>query len=499
MMYPRLSMARQFLKDDGVILISINDAEASNLRRLCDEVFGEENFIAQMIWEKGRKNDAKLLSIGHEYILVYARSLEALKAANTIWREEKPGAREIWDEYIRLRGIYGDDNAAVEADLQNWFGGLARLHPSKKWARYRRVDANGPWRDDNISWPGSGGPRYDVVHPVTLQPCVVPEAGWRFADAATMERKIAAGIVEFRADHTEPPFRKTHLRPLPEELGEDSENTDAVDGEEEAEELANMVRGSVFYKQAQPSVRHLRLLMGAKVFDNPKDHEELGRLFKYVSNGELNPIILDFFAGSAASGEAVLRMAANGNPGVRLVTVQLPEPVNAKELSGKTALAKGWETISQLARERIRRVLQQQEIAEAGQGFRAFRLAPSNLRRWSGTKEQTAESYEAQLDAFTDSLEHGWTPQNLLWEVALREGLALTSKVEPVGESDLAFFRVFDEERGKAFTICLSNALTLDSVKALGLTKDDLFVCRATALDDTLAANLALQCRLKVL
>ena len=81
MMYPRLSMARQMLKEEGVILISINDAEVCNLRQLCDDVFGPENFIAQMVWEKGRKNDAKLLSVGHEYILVYARSLAALKDA----------------------------------------------------------------------------------------------------------------------------------------------------------------------------------------------------------------------------------------------------------------------------------------------------------------------------------------------------------------------------------------------------------------------------------
>jgi adenine-specific DNA-methyltransferase len=154
MMYPRVSMARQMLKDEGIILISINDAEVYNLRQLCDDVFGPENFIAQMIWEKGRKNDAKLLSVGHEYILVYARSLEALKEAKTVWREEKPGAREIWDEYVRLRATHGDDDKAIEAHLQLWYAALPKGHPSKKWSRYKRVDGNGPWRDRDISWPG---------------------------------------------------------------------------------------------------------------------------------------------------------------------------------------------------------------------------------------------------------------------------------------------------------------------------------------------------------
>jgi adenine-specific DNA-methyltransferase len=318
-----------------------------------------------------------------------------------------------------------------------------------------------------------------------------------------MERQIRLGLVEFREDHTQPPFRKRHLRPVPAELVEDDEEDGGQefdDSENETEdELATQVRGTVFYKQSQVSVKYLRAMMGAKVFDNPKDHEELGRLFKYVTSSEPSPIVLDFFAGSAASAEAVIRIAANGNPRARFLTVQLPEAVNAKERSGKAALAKGWETISQLSRERIRRVLQQPGIAETGQGFRAYSLTASNLRRWSGTPDQTAEAYETQLDAFTDSLEPGWKPENVIWEVALREGLGLTANVEQVGENAPIFFRVSDEEREKAFTICLEDSLTLDAVKALGLAKDDLFVCRATALDDTLAANLALQCRLKVL
>lgn len=81
-----------------------------------------------MVWEKGRKNDAKLLSVGHEYILLYARSVVALKEAKTVWREEKPGAREIWNEYLRLREMHGKDNKAIERDLQSWFSELPKSH-----------------------------------------------------------------------------------------------------------------------------------------------------------------------------------------------------------------------------------------------------------------------------------------------------------------------------------------------------------------------------------
>ncbi|MDI1276253.1 site-specific DNA-methyltransferase [Methylobacter sp.] len=147
MMYPRLKLARNLLRDDGVIFISIDDNEQANLKRLCDEVFGEANFIASMVWEKGRKNDAKLVSVGHEYILIFAKSLDELRNKSVIWREEKPGAKEIWMEYLSLRNLHGSNGSLIEADLQAWFAALPKNHPSKKWSRYKRIDENGPWRD----------------------------------------------------------------------------------------------------------------------------------------------------------------------------------------------------------------------------------------------------------------------------------------------------------------------------------------------------------------
>ncbi len=501
MMYPRLSMARQMLKEEGVILISINDAEVCNLRLLCDEVLGSENFIAQMVWEKGRKNDAKLLSVGHEYILVYARSLLALKEAKSVWREEKPGAREIWEEYLRLRAQHGDDDKAIEAHLQFWFAALPKGHPSKKWSRYKRVDVNGPWRDRDISWPGGDGPRYDVEHPITKQPCKVPERGWIYSKPEEMQKQIDLGLVEFRADHTEPPLRKFHIKPVAYELLDDEcAEFDEEDDNTENEELATQVRGTVFYKQSQVSVKYLRKLMGAKVFDNPKDHDELARLFRYVASNDEHPIVMDFFAGSGSSAEAVLHLAANGMANAHFIAVQLPEAVNPKERTGKAALAAGWKTITEVTRERLRRVLKLDDVKTSVQGFRAFRLTTSNIRRWAGIKDATPDDYFKQMDAFSDTLLPDWKPEDVIWEVALREGFPLTASVTPIGDgTPPKFWRVSDDEQGKVFTISLADHIDLESVKALGLTKADLFVCRDTALDDTIAANLALQCTLKVL
>ena len=166
MMYPRLFLARQLLSENGVICVSIDDFEVHHLRLLMNEIFGEENFIAQLVWEKGRKNDAKLFSVGHEYILLFAQSKAALRENKTVWREPKPGAQEIWDEYSRLREIHKEDDRAIEAALVAWYQRLPKGHPAKGLSRYRHVDKFGPWRDRDISWPGGGGPRYDVVHPV---------------------------------------------------------------------------------------------------------------------------------------------------------------------------------------------------------------------------------------------------------------------------------------------------------------------------------------------
>jgi adenine-specific DNA-methyltransferase len=124
MTWPRLRVLKDFLTDDGIILISIDDNEGHHLRIAMDEIFGEEHFIAQVVWEKGRKNDAKLFSTGHEYMLVYARSLARLRELKTVWRETRPGAKELWEKYQELRKKHGEAYKAIESDLRDWFKDL---------------------------------------------------------------------------------------------------------------------------------------------------------------------------------------------------------------------------------------------------------------------------------------------------------------------------------------------------------------------------------------
>ncbi len=522
MMYPRLFLARQLLQDEGVICVSIDDFEDHHLRLLMNEVFGEENFIAQLVWEKGRKNDAKLFSVGHEYLVVYACSKSTLREKKTVWREAKLGAQEIWDEYVRLRGKYPQDDRAIEKELVAWYQSLPKGDPSKSLSRYKHIDEFGPWRDRDISWPGGGGPRYDVLHPKTHKPCRVPEAGWRFSTQETMQRKITLGLVVFREDDTEPPFLKAHLKPRYEELEDDEEREPEAEEEsaadatsEDDEEVGLQVMGSYFYKQSQVAVKYLKALMGAKVFDNPKDHEVLARIIRYCTSND--DLVVDFFAGSGSTAEAVFSLNHTNKDSRRhFILVQLPEPTRRKRANGtyveKLAYKLGYKTIADLSKERIRRVIanlreKREEKFDFGNangsedlGFKVFKLAKPNIQQWTQDAERDPETYAQKLALFNDPLVAGWKPESVIWEVALREGFGLNTHF---ASRELAngnkVYDVTDPDTGQKFIICLDDKILSDLSKNCELTAEDLFVCRDVGLDDSAAANLALQCRLKTI
>ena len=456
-MYPRLLLAKDLLRDDGVIFISIDDNEQAQLKLLCDEVFGEENFISNLIWEKGRKNDAKFFSNGHEYMLVYAKAQSHLRAENTLWREEKPGARDIWEHYLTLRQRHGSNDTAIETDLQQWFASLPKTHPAKKWSRYKRVDSNGPWRDRDISSPGGEGHKYDVPHPITKLPCKVPDRGWAYSTAIEMQRQIDLGLVAFRADHTEPPFRKAHIRPLPQEMEvtPEDEETDSEAGEE----LATQVRGSYFYKQSQVSVRQLRELLGKNVFNNPKDVDEVARLLSYASPGDTSAIALDFFAGSGTTGEAVMRLNAEDGGNRKFILVQIPQPIDPKKQKEAhrfvtETLGRPEATIFEITAERLRRAGARLEAERAAKteaaggllpddtpaldtGFRVFELVddPDALI----LQKPLASATQADVLALQTTIA---TPQpahlpRVLYNLLLAEGLPLTTALETIQENSL--------------------------------------------------------------
>jgi adenine-specific DNA-methyltransferase len=496
MMLPRLYIARNLLREDGVILVSIDDNEAANLKLLMDEVFGAENLIAQLVWEKGRKNDAKLFSVGHEYMLVYARSMTKLRDNKTIWREPKPGAKEIVEKWRELKIQHGQTKFAAQQDgLREWYKTLPESHPSKRLSRYKNIDKLGVWRDDNISWPGGDGPRYDVIHPITKQPCAVPERGWVYSKLEKMQQMIELGVVEFRTDHTEPPIRKSYIIPLPDSIDEDNADVFSDDDEDGGDDLAQQVIGSVLYKQSQVSVKYLRKLLDGKLFNNPKDHEVLARLIRYCMDDDENGLVVDFFAGSASTVEAVLSLNAKEGGNRRVLAVQLPEPCEETSAAFKA----GYETIAAISRERIRRVVEQirdkadlVSPAPANLGFKSFLLTPSNFKQWRGDGIDTPEQLAEQIQMFAKSEKDGAEVEHMLYELLLKFGQELTTPVETL---DVAGGKVFAINQRKMLFVL--DTFTEAMIQPMvDMKPREIIVIDGVFLDsDPLKSNLDLQCR----
>lgn len=506
MIFPRIKLSRNLLTKDGVILISIDENEIENLLQVMNEIYGEENFISCLTWEKSRKNDAKFFSNGHEYIVVYAKSQSYLREKKIIWREEKPGAREIWDKYLELRATHNQDNELIEEALQIWFSDLPKTHPSKKWSRYKRVDKHGPWRDDNISWPGGDGPNYDVIHPRTGIPCKVPERGWIFSTPEEMQRRIDAGVVEFRADHTEPPFRKSHIKPIlleTEEAASD-EDTDDNESDDSDDELATQVRGSYFYKQSQVSVKYLRELFGKKVFNNPKDVDEIARLISYSTGDDPTALIMDFFAGSGTTGESVMRLNAGDNGSRKYILVQLPEPLDASKKEQKAAA----KFCDEIGKQRLITSLTCERLRRAGElisndfpnvkidtGFRLLKLEASNIRAWNpSTNDLKREMFEHE-----NHILPGRNEADILTELLLKLGLDLCV---PIEQQQIAG-KTVHSIGGGVLLACLAEHITRDQVedlaqgiitwqKAQAPASDSTCVFRDSAFADDIAkTNLA--------
>ena len=220
-----------------------------------------------------------------------------------------------------------------------------------------------------------------------------------------------------------------------------------------------------------------------------------------IAASENGSIVLDFFAGTCTTAQAVLEFNREDGGDRRFIMVQLPEPTGNKQ----------YPTIAEIGKERIRRVLAKLKSENAGQlslpspaqledlGFRVFKMAPSAFKPWVGEAAEP-EAYARQLELQTDPLVEGWKPQDVIWEVALREGFGLDARVEPVsGLEAQAAWRVSDPAREQSFVICLADRIDLAAVRPLNLGREDLFICRDAALDDEAAANLALQCRLKTI
>lgn len=337
-MAPRLWAAKKLLKSTGVIIISIDEHELPRLWMLMEELFGAGNRIATLIWERSRKNDAKYVSEGHEYMLVWARNKAELDAkasrmANTPewknvsgkWRKRKDGVDAILTAYMEAKAEYGDDVPKIQESLDEFFAALPKAHPARK-IRYRKVNHKGVYNDDgNPNWPGGGGPTYKVIHPITKKPCKVPASGWRYSEEE-MQRLIKEERVAFKATHNSVPRIITYLH-----------------------EMESEVQTSVINRSGQRSVEVIEAVLGKGVFKNPKDHELLASLFNLVTWGDKKAIILDPYAGSGTTGHAVLSLNAEDNGNRCFILIESGDPSDKQVPRSRYT--------SQITAERIRRVI----------------------------------------------------------------------------------------------------------------------------------------------
>lgn len=439
MMYPRLKLARPLLRADGAIFVSCDEGEHTRLRLIMDEVFGGENFVGDLVWAAGRKNDSRLVSISHEYIVCYAADAAELKERQIEWRQRKKGLDAIYAQFDSLRRQHGEDFSAITRGMKAWFSSLEDSNPSKAHKHYAYADRRGLYFPDNISWPGGGGPQYEVLHPTTKRPVKIPSRGWMTSDPAKLQAWISDDRVHFGPDETTVPCIKSYLR--------DKEFSTPY---------------SVFYQDGRGATKRLRELMGDDVFDFPKDEAVLQEIVEMVTSDD--DVVLDFFAGSGTIAHAVaLQNAADGGRR-RFIAVQLPEPLDPEkenqQAGAKLCRALGRPmNIAELAKERIRRVLERTK--QASSGFKVFKLDASNIRAWTPQPDDLAAS-------LLDSAEHlvsGRTDLDVLYELLLKLGLSLTV---PIESREVAGKTVYCIGAGALFA-CLSDGIARETAEPLAL------------------------------
>jgi adenine-specific DNA-methyltransferase len=455
MMYPRLFLARQLLADDGVIFVSTDDHEVHHLRIVMNEVFGEENFVECFVWKRSYGGGAKekYAVSQHEYILLFGREMEALAE---LWLPPDP---EVERKYYKYR----DD----------------------------KFEKRGPYRLQPLEAGKSMDKRPNLVFAIPLPEGgeATPKRQWLW-NQDRVNQAIASNELVFNRKEGE--VIVSYKQYLLSETGEKrgAKPVSVIDGiytQHGTQELSELFEGKV-------------------VLQFPKPVKLMKMLAQFGTNRSEGDIVLDFFAGSCTTAQAVLELNQEDGGNRKCIMVQLPEVTSDDSVAKKL----GFKTIADVGKERVRRVIARlnevrrnklpMDGAPEDLGFKVFKLAPSNYEPWTGVPERDAETYIQEMGLYGDPLVKDWKPVNVIWEVAIKEGYGLNSHIEKIdaGQGNTVY-RVSDPDKEQSFRICLDNEIKSGIDLALKLGADDLFICRDKALDDTGAANLALQCRLKTI
>lgn len=413
MMYPRIKLAHSLLREDGFIFISIDDAEVHNLRQLVGEIFGEENFIANVIWQKKytRSNDAKFFSDNHDHILVFSKNQEEASLALQPRTTDQEAAYSNPDNHLK-----------------------------------------GRWKSTPLhAKSGSNSSGYVFRNGITWSP---PLGTYRRFSDETMNEMDQANEIWFGQDGLSIPARKSFL----------------------SEVKAGVTPVTIWLHEEvghnHEANNELKLLLGQGVFDNPKPTRLIKRILELVTNSDGSEIVLDFFAGSGSTGDAVMTLNSTDGGNRRFILVQLPEPLDPENKNQKTAaefcdqIGKP-RNIAELTKERLRRIgvkLKATNILfHFDSGFRVFKLDNSNIRAWNPKTVDLSQS-------LFDNEEHllpGRSEADILYELLLKFGLDLCVNIEKRlvggdGSSKVAF-----SIGGGVLMTCLAASVSKEEVEGI--------------------------------
>lgn len=406
MMYSRLKLARNLLNDEGVILVSCDENEQSRIKQIMDEIYGENNYITDLVWSGGRKNDSKFFSVSHEYIIIFVKNKDYLVSNKLYWKEKKEGIQEIYTYVDNLKKKYGDDYKKITIELKSWYKSLPQNHPSLNHKHYSIVDQQGVYFPDNIS-AQSGKTRtpIDVMHPITKKNCKRPGRG--FPAKETMDFLLKNDLVHFGDDETTIPCLKAYLK----------------DREYQAPY-------SVIYQDGRAASKRLKELMNSDVFPFPKDETVISKLLKIISNNSKD-IIVDFFAGSSTTAHAVMQSNAEDDGSRKFIMVQLSEQTDEKSEAHKA----GYKNIAEISKERIRRAGKKILEDNAGKegienldiGFRVLKIDSTNMKDVYYTPDTLKQ---ADMLDLASNIKEDRTAEDLLFQVMLDWGLELSLPIE---------------------------------------------------------------------
>lgn len=453
MMYPRLLLAKRLLRDDGAIFVSIDANESHNLRHLMNEVFGPENFVAQVVWQKvySPRMDDQGISPEHDFVMIYSCSNDFVPARMNFEQNvsQFTGIDPETGQKYRPRSLRKEGKNSKREDRPNLFYAIEAPDGSKIL----------PIRSDRT------------------------EGCWRM-QIDTYKSLLAQGRIEWVRvkGHWQPYVKQFHnekaTRPystlwLHTEVGHNHEAVDEV-----------------------------KKLFGESVFDNPKPTRLVRRMLNVTSEFLGEPdIILDFFAGSATTAHAVLAQNFDDKGKRQFIMVQIPMPAQRPKYS----------SIAEIGKERIRRVIAKMKKERNGKsssnretpedlGFKVFKLARSNFKAWQDYDGENIQELEKLFDQTETPLVKGWKEDDLLTEIMLQQGFPLDSKITRQSGFKSNKVKLIETEAcAHRLFVCLDPRIKEDTIKHLELRIEDIFVCLDSALTDQAKMRLADVCNLKVI